>query len=292
MAKGNPFWGKQKGKLGETVLAVVKGQQVQRAYNAEPLNPRSNKQTAQRIVFSSAVKLFKSAIAQQFKFAFEDKRQQESDYNAFMRHNAKNGMIIARDQFVNKNFPSLGAFLLSFGSLEEVKTDTNLGDDEQEFPYDKDYESTATTLQQVATRFKNTYNLLDGDIITIVHIKSQASSISDNPTSAPSWNVIQVKVGDTSDARTIESVRSTVNISDDDNKLLLTMNSNYAEGCAIIFSRPSSSGLIVSTSRIIYNNTCYAILNASKDPAYIKQAKNSWGMGTSAVLEGSLLPNV
>lgn len=292
MAKGNPFWGKQKGKLGETVLAVVKGQQVQRAYNAEPLNPRSNKQTAQRIVFSSAVKLFKSAIAQQFKFAFEDKRQQESDYNAFMRHNAKNGMIITRDQFVNKNFPSVGEFLLSVGSLEEVKTRNPQGADDAEFVYDKTYDTEATSLQEVATRLKNTFSLLDGDIITLVYIKSGAENLNTKPANAPSWNVVQIKVGDSTDARTVASVRSSVNVYDHEEYLSIEMSGSKAEGCAIIISRPTPSGLQVSTSRIWFNETALDILTASQDPAYIKQAKNSWGMGTSAVLEGSLLPNV
>lgn len=290
MAKGNPFWAKQKGKLGETVLAVVKGQQVQRAYNPEPANPRTNNQTAQRIIFSSAVKLFKSAVAKQFKFAYEDKKQTESDYNAFMRHNIKNGMVIERDQYLNQNFPSIGGFLLSYGSLPEMVNANGQGDDDVQFNYGATAASAPTTLQGLADAFKAGGHVLDGDIITLLHIKSYAAAIDSKPTTAPSWNVVQIKVGDATDTRTIASVSGLVAINASTTEVTINTSGDRAEGAALIISRPTPDGLKVSTSRIWYNGHASDILDASKEKAYIEKAKLSWGMGTQAVLEGSYLP--
>lgn len=290
MAKGNPFWAKQQGKLGETVLAVVNGQQIQRAYNPEPANPRTNNQTAQRIIFSSAVKLFKSAIAKQFKFAYEDKKLTESDYNAFMRHNIKNGMVIERGQYLNQNFPSIGEFLLSFGSLPEIRNTEGQGTNTVKFNYGIEIQDTPTTLQGVASWFRAGGHVLDGDIITLLHIRTAAANIDSKPTTAPSWNVVQIMVGDAIDHRTIASVSSLVNVTSTESDLIINLSENNAEGCALIISRPTPGGLKVSNSRIWYNGAADSILTASKQNAYIEKAKLSWGMGTQAVLEGSLLP--
>lgn len=292
MAKGSPFWGKQKGKLGETVLAVVKGQQIQRAYNGEPANPRSNKQTAQRIVFASAVKFFKSAIASQFKFAYEDKKQTESDYNAFMRHNIKNGMIIDRPQYLQVNFPSLGEFILAKGSLAEIPCQQGQGSTLSTFSFGVEASTAPTTLQQVADLYKNGYGFHDGDIITIVAIRSHANSISSTNLAKIDWNVVQIQIGDTADTRTIESVASKIDVSASKNGLMFTTSEQAAVGYSIIVSRPTPNGLLVNTARVWYNSYAKSILTASKVPSYISFAKDSWGMGKASLLEGSELPIV
>lgn len=292
MAKGSPFWGKQKGKLGETVLAVVKGQQIQRAYNAEPMNPRSNKQTAQRIVFANAVKFFKSAIASQFKFAYEDKKQTESDYNAFMRHNVKNGMILTRSQFLNQNFPSLGEFIVANGSLTEATSAFGQGYETASFKLKGITGTAPSKLQDIATGLAAAYNLQNGDIITIVQIVTDIETINDKGFARPSWNVLQIKVGDTADERTLDDVPTAMTINATTSTLTITMGKTYAGGSTLIFSRPTPGGLLVSPARIWYNEATKKILEASQAPAYIANAKTSWGMGTASLLEGSKLPNV
>lgn len=292
MAKGSPFWGKQKGKLGETVLAVVKGQQVQRAYNGEPTNPRSNKQTAQRIVFANAVKFFKSAIASQFKFAYEDKKQTESDYNAFMRHNVKNGNIIARDMYLDPNYPSVGEFILSDGSISEIMPSTAQGTSIPTFNFKEALSTAPTTLQGLATALKDTHGLADGDILTFVDIKSGAYDLTTHPTSPLQWKVLQVKVGDATDTRTIASVSSIITLSAGTDNVKIIINGTEAEGCAIIVSRPTASGLKVSTSRVWYNGITKNMITDASAESYVKYAKNSWGMGMASLLEGSQLPNV
>lgn len=291
MAKGNPFWAKQSGKLGETVLAVVKGEQVQRAYNPEPVNPRSKGQTGQRIIFSSAVKFYKSAIARQFKFAFEDKKQKESDYNAFMRHNTSKGMMITREQYLNKNFPSIGAYMLSFGSLPQVQTDDPTDNTTFVINWGQSYE-TMNTCADLAKAFKNKYGLVDGDIITFVYITSPAEDIKEVELNAPVWNASQILVGDSSDSRAIESLPALSEWNGDTEGLAIDMDTDSCQGFAIILSRPTPAGLLVSTSELFLNRGCRYILEQSQDYAYKKNALASWGMGSEAVLQGTLLPNV
>lgn len=83
MAKGNPIMGKQTGKLGETVLAVNSGVQIQRAYNSSIANPNTAGQVNQRARFKLMSQLG-AALA---------------DVLAFR----KQGLVSARNRFVSAN---------------------------------------------------------------------------------------------------------------------------------------------------------------------------------------------
>lgn len=79
--------GHARGKVGSLVFNRLKGQQITKAHNASPANPKSYAQMAQRCRYNTAVARYKMAANKFFKFAFEDKRPHETDFNAFMRHN-------------------------------------------------------------------------------------------------------------------------------------------------------------------------------------------------------------
>ena len=87
MSKNNMLLGYARGKVGSLVFNRLKGQQVTKAHNAAPSNPKTYAQMAQRCRYNTAVARYKMAQRKFFKFAYEDKRPHESDFNAFMRHN-------------------------------------------------------------------------------------------------------------------------------------------------------------------------------------------------------------
>lgn len=117
MAKGNILLGYGRGAVGDVVFSRVKGQQIAKARNRMPANPRTKTQMAQRSRFVSAVKFFANGNQAQFKFAYEDRKSTESDYNAFMRHNANQGIYLTPQGSANTSFPKMGKFLVSKGSL-------------------------------------------------------------------------------------------------------------------------------------------------------------------------------
>src|SRR5574344_1909223 len=122
MSKGSLYFGKASGKLGQIVLSNVKGQQIARAWQPKVANPRTSVQQMQRAKFANAVKFYKRATQNLFKFAFEDKRRTESDYNAFMRHNVESSLIFNRISYDNINYPALGEWAISVGSLGEFQS--------------------------------------------------------------------------------------------------------------------------------------------------------------------------
>lgn len=120
MAHGNMLLGYARGSVGDVTFTRTNGNQVARARNRRPKNPRSNSQMAQRSLFASSVKMYQLAVANFFRFAFEDRKPHESDYNAFMRHNVKNGTNITQACFNDRKYPAIGDWLFAQGSLPQM----------------------------------------------------------------------------------------------------------------------------------------------------------------------------
>lgn len=112
-----------KGTLGNTYLrrtrsATGKKVNVLAQKNHNPKNPKTLGQMAQRASFATAVKFYKRATRNFFKFAYEDKKPNESDFNAFMRHNVAASIPMVKAQVDNESYPAIGnKWMLSQGSL-------------------------------------------------------------------------------------------------------------------------------------------------------------------------------
>lgn len=112
-----------KGTLGNTYLrrtrtATGKEVNVLAQKNFNPKNPKTLGQMAQRARFATAVKFYKRATRNFFKFAYEDKKPNESDFNAFMRHNVAASIPMVKAQVDNESYPAIGnKWMLSQGSL-------------------------------------------------------------------------------------------------------------------------------------------------------------------------------
>lgn len=118
MAKGNFLMGKARGKLGDTVLQVLKGQQVSRGYNAHPANPRTPSQLKQRVKLASAVAFYRRH-KRFFKSAFRGKKRLESDYNAFIRVNLDIAPYNSKEDLANGH-SYIAPYLMTQGTLPEV----------------------------------------------------------------------------------------------------------------------------------------------------------------------------
>lgn len=313
MSKGSLFWSKASGKLGEVVLSQVKGQQISRAYQPKVANPRSTGQTLQRIRFANAVKFYKHATQALFKFAYEDKRQNESDYNAFMRKNANVAAYVTRESYLNQFYPAIGnQFVLSDGSLPSLPLAANdtlglvmsLGTGD--FSDNKNL-----TVAELSQRMIQLYNFAEGDILTFVEVvNTDVSSIGDEPTIPTDWIINQLVISST-DTKKVSDVFTAQNghafgtaegwhIKGDTGaeKTLACASSsvsgeNCVAGAALIQSRNvAGQKLLVSRSYLINNKYAADIYTASIQPAYVNRALNTWGRTQDAILQGSLAKNL
>lgn len=115
MAKGNFLLGYARGSVGDVTFSRVKGNQVAKARNRNPANPNTIPQAMQRSLFADAVRFYTRGVQNAFKFAFERKLDNESDYNAFMRLNVNRGVRIGKSP--ESMYPAIGDWLVSDGSI-------------------------------------------------------------------------------------------------------------------------------------------------------------------------------
>lgn len=120
MAKGNIILGYLRGSIGDITFFRAKGQQLSRARNRAPANPRTVAQMDQRAKMACAVKFFSQVGANFFKYAFEGKKEKESYFNAFVKNNIYTGGYIGKQASRVFDFPALGAWQISSGTLPEI----------------------------------------------------------------------------------------------------------------------------------------------------------------------------
>ena len=109
--------GYARGAVGDLVFSRVKGNQVTKARNRQPSNPKTSKQVYQRAKFINAVRFYQRGVQNLFKFAYEDKTAQESDFNAFMRHNTSRAVPVGKNASEESIYPAISNWITSFGSL-------------------------------------------------------------------------------------------------------------------------------------------------------------------------------
>lgn len=124
MAKGNLFLGSARGSVGDVTFSVNKGNQVTKRRNRQPQNPRSTSQMVQRLTFSSAALFYKRSVQNLFKFAFEGKKVNQSDYNAFMAENVKLAPTFSKTM-LNLEAPAVAPWVMSRGSLQPLDQSFN-----------------------------------------------------------------------------------------------------------------------------------------------------------------------
>lgn len=120
MAKGNIILGYLRGSIGDITFFRAKGQQLSRARNRAPANPRTVAQMDQRAKMACAVKFFSQVGSNFFKYAFEGKKETESYFNAFVKTNIYTGGYIGKQTSKIFDFPALGNWQISAGSLPEI----------------------------------------------------------------------------------------------------------------------------------------------------------------------------
>lgn len=304
MAKGNMFIGNGSGKVGNLVVATRAGEQITRVYQPRVANPKSYAQMLQRAKFANAVKFYKKAVQNFFKFAFEDKKKAESDYNAFMRHNVMNSALLTKVNVDNAYFPALGRWVMSSGSLPSpfnIETDESAG-----FSFDNDgFDGSANIGQISSSLIGQGFNV--GDIITFVLITSPVtsldfdfSSLNDSAIKQPEWLIVQFAV-DTKDNRSLSQAnyvgaRYGGIAGFEGNSLVvadgkISWDGNFEDLMAAtccIATRKTGSGVIASNTTIFGNTNFDKMLSSAKGTDYENEVLVSWGAKEGAILKGSI----
>lgn len=298
------WWGNATGKVGNTVLSVLNGQQITRAYQPNVTNPKTPSQMAQRAAFSCPVVFYKHGIQNLFKFAYSDKKQRESDFNAFMRENAKKGVLMTREQFLNPFCPKVGNYRLSSGVLPSPSVSDFAYDGavkllvsvtEADIVGDEGEDMTVGTFSKAILR--NFPQLVNGDIYTMLYLSTDAEFLDSIPyiepgTKEPTWEIFQLRL-DVASTTKLDLEFFMVANAPSDSIDLISRDGLSAVG--IIMSRVVPGGLLVSTSDLHNANGVKSVIEhmsvqgGGHDYEWYKQVIDSWGAAEPAILEGSLI---
>lgn len=312
MSKGSSYWGTATGKIGNTVVRVRKGVRVESAYQPNVSNPRSNGQVVQRGKFSDAVGFYKRAMANFFKMAFEDKKTNETDFNAFMRHNVSRGYVYSRQMVTGGEgaLPYIGKWLLSYGSLFNMPIVSEASGLIVTDWLPAEGRDTATMGNMFASWIADGM-VQEGDILTVVRILSSADGAGyDEYTDealgllpgftytgvlpegiAPRWSVDQYIIKSDS-AELIKSQRwltlptdgdATINFAD-----MGIASVDSARAAAAIITRKTANGLLCSTTPLVWNKTAETMMEQMATVNWLEGQRKAWN-SQNVILAGALV---
>lgn len=312
MSKGSSYWGTATGKIGNTVVRVRKGVRVESAYQPKVSNPRSSGQVVQRGKFADAVGFYKRAMSNFFKMAFEDKKTNETDFNAYMRHNVSRAYVYSRQMVTGGQgaLPYIGKWLLSYGSLYNLTiVSDNSGLNVTGWLPEQGRE-TATMGNMFASWIASGV-AQEGDILTVVRILTSADGAGyDEYTDetlgllpgitytgtlpegmAPLWSVDQYIIKSDS-AELIMSQRwinlpanGAATIKFDDMGLASV---DSARAAAAIITRKTANGLLCSTTPLVWNKTAETMMTNMATDNWLEGQRKAWS-SQDVILAGSLV---
>lgn len=304
MAKGNIILGYLRGSIGDITFFRSKGQQLSRARNRAPANPRTASQMDQRAKMACAVKFFSQVGANFFKYAFEGKKEQESYYNAFVKTNIYTGGYIGKRASGVYDFPALGNWQISKGSLPEITA-----------PFPQSVNGVVYNVGTVSSQAQATIAGLstalitsdpnrwkEGDILTVLCYA--ATNYASLPTIETDLGnraytaLWQIRLN-TSNTDTLPSVEFPildmyfdVELNSDGLSFIGSSGSEYTSNLycwAIIHSRNTAKGLKVSSSTLISPQSPELLaLVSSATGSYYNAVINDWQASEEAILQGGL----
>ena len=297
MSKGNMFVGSAKGRVGNLVLYTRKGSQITRAYQSTVKNPKTSGQMLQRAKFSNAVKFYQKAVQHFFKFAYQDQKQTETAFNAFMRHNVDRACLLRKDEVNDPYFPAFGRWQMSQGSLAAPMV-PKFNNENALFANTgiKGTEKTVADLSSIL--IGQGYHV--GDIITFVCISSLVNSVDFDLSHyydsgnllQPQWYIQQFVVS-TSDQTAISDIPSLgpsvgVLSAVDGGLQFAFANPQYSNAVAVIVTRKGSGVTYASNAELVPNSVALAMINATTTTAWIAEVTASWQSQGDAILQGSV----
>lgn len=312
MSKGSSYWGTATGKIGNTVVRVRKGVRVESAYQPNVSNPRSSGQVVQRGKFADAVGFYKRAMSNFFRMAFEDKKTNETDFNAFMRHNVSRGFVYSRQMVTGGQgaLPYIGKWLMSYGSLFNMTINSTVsGLDVSHWLPEMD-RNTATMGILFASWIADGL-VQEGDILTVVRILSSADGAGyDEFTDealgllpgftytgtlpegiAPRWSVDQYIIKSDSTGLIKEQRwitlptdgNATINFADMGNASV-----DSARAAAAIITRKTANGLLCSTTPLVWNKTAETMMTNMATDNWLEGQRKAWS-SQNVILAGALV---
>ena len=302
MAKGNMLLGMSRGSVGDVTFYRSGGSQRARARNRKPANPMTVRQQTQRAKFANAVKFHKQVTSNFFRFAYEDKKVNESDYNAFMRHNVGNSGFIGAMASKISSWPALGQWEVTSGSLPDITV--SVTGSNKYFAAALGVTGAITTVGALsAALIAQGDTWREGDIFTVLLYRATAAASLPsvdtesahvasagylqfilNSADKTNLDTITAWVGDVEFGIKVDEVDG-FEVSGADSSFTTAWDNDLFQ-CAVIHSRNTAGGLLVSTQSMVANKPQLIIDSLTEGGTYYNAVLADWDAAAEAVLQG------
>lgn len=302
MAKGNMLLGMSRGSVGDVTFYRSGGSQRARARNRKPANPMTVRQQTQRAKFANAVKFHKQVTSNFFRFAYEDKKANESDYNAFMRHNVGNSGFIGAMASKIASWPALGLWEVTSGSLPDITV--SVTGSNKFFIVGLGVTGAITTVGALsAALIAQGDTWREGDIFTVLLYRATGASslptVDTETAHVASAGYLQfiVNSADNTALDTITAwvgdVEFGINVDETDGFEVVGADSSFTTAwdndllqCAVIHSRNTAGGLLVSTQSMVANKPQVITDALTEGGTYYNAVLADWDAAAESVLQG------
>lgn len=301
--------GKRRGSVGNETYTLTRGLNVVKAKVIDPTNPRSTAQQTQRASFASAIRFYQLATRNFFKFAYESQRQRESDFNAFMRFNAKKSVVVPPyNAETNPDYPLVGEWRMSQGSLPFapiVLFGGSAGHFDITFRLKKDGDFSGyaqpTTVAQLSKVLVDEIGLAYGDILTMPYWYAmgqyEAGSVMLAHAQENRFGYAQfiLSTSDTTaltdlDGYSVQVLASAeelvVNFKVATDLVSAVSIGEFVAGATMIQSRLNGSSLLVSDAEMVQSSGANALWGLLSEPGVLDANLRLWGAKGTAILKG------
>lgn len=289
MAIVKNFWlQNQKKKLAGAVIYQAMGQTRSRELAASVANPRTESQMTQRVKWANLVNFYR-ANKGWMKFAYETKKQSQSDYNKFMSLNVASSRIYIPKGFAAQGACVVDAYQMTQGSLASIETTkTSTGWATNLYLTDANALPENPTIGEVSTQLLAANPALrEGDQISFIRLTQQTNANTGVPyVVVRKYEVIlnSSSVKFFYDYMPIDYIVLTAGTNQD---FIEVNDSGNAGGFVVIISRTQGGKTYVSSqSVVVANNT--ALIEAYSSQNALQTAIDSYGESSEPFLTSTV----
>ena len=288
MAIVQNFWLRNsKKRLAGAVIYQAMGQTRQRSLASEVANPRTIDQMSHRVKWSNLVNLYR-ANRSWMKYAFETKKESQSEYNKFMSLNVSNSHIYLPKQVANSGGCVLDNYIVTQGSLPSIELNyedlavlTNLY-----LPTSYTISPTSTVGELSRALVSANPAIREGDQISLIILAQQTNSTTGYP-----FVVIRKYevIIDSNSVRLVSDYIPTMYLgtatSEEYNKIIINADT-WVGGIVMVLSRTTGGRTYVSTQSILTFGID-AMISSYSSQAALATAIESYGESSDAFLSSN-----
>ena len=273
-------------QIGGMVLYSRNGETIARELAPQVSNPRTPAQMEQRVKLSNLVSFYR-ANAGWMKGAFENKKERESDYNAFVAANIGNSVVALSKADVAAGAAVVAPYKITSGSLPIVETVLNGSDLVSNLYVGAQTISSSTTIGALSSALlENNNGLEEGmQISVIINLQLAAAGTGVPYITARAYEMIL----DTQNTELVESVipDGILKAVGSTNKALGIDTSNLGDGAAaFVISKTIGGRILVSTQSLVFFGSNATYRNFTSTTAW-NSAIVSYGEGADVFLSSA-----